>query len=116
MVRRGRKLGAPVRPEEMCIRDRESYVNKGKEKILDYLNNGTEVPGFRRVSRKGTDTVAPEDVAKYATINLPVCGHLSLSDIQDSILSKYGTHLHWDMLLSLIHIYSESPDYIKIHL
>lgn len=45
----------------------ESYVKKGKEKILDYLNNGTEVPGFRRVSRKGTDTVAPEDVAKYAT-------------------------------------------------
>lgn len=45
----------------------ESYVKKGKEKILDYLNNGTEVPGFRRVSRKGADTVAPEDVAKYAT-------------------------------------------------
>jgi len=45
----------------------ESYVKKGKEKILDYLNNGTEVSGFRRVSRKGTDTVAPEDVAKYAT-------------------------------------------------
>ena len=45
----------------------ESYAKKGKEKILDYLNNGTEVPGFRRVSRKGTDTVAPEDVAKYAT-------------------------------------------------
>lgn len=40
---------------------------KRKRKILDYLNNGTEVPGFRRVSRKGTDTVAPEDVAKYAT-------------------------------------------------
>ncbi len=45
----------------------ESYVKKGKERILDYLNNGTDVPGFRRVSRKGTDTVAPEDVAKYAT-------------------------------------------------
>ena len=45
----------------------ESYVKKGKKKILDYLNNGTEVPGFRRVSRKGADTVAPEDVAKYAT-------------------------------------------------
>ena len=44
-----------------------NYAKKGKEKILDYLNNGTEVPGFRRVSRKGTDTVAPEDVAKYAT-------------------------------------------------
>lgn len=45
----------------------ESYVKKGKEKILDYINNGLEVPGFKRVSRKGTDTVAPEDVAKYAT-------------------------------------------------
>ena len=50
----------------------ESYVKKGKEKILDYLNNGTEVPGFKRVSRKGTDTVAPEDVAKYANwIGIP---------------------------------------------
>lgn len=45
----------------------EAYAKKGKARILDYLNAGTDVPGYRRVSRKGTDTVAPEGVAKYAT-------------------------------------------------
>ena len=50
----------------------ESYVKKGKEKILEYINNNVDVPGFKRVSRKGIDTVAPEDVAKYANwIGIP---------------------------------------------
>lgn len=45
----------------------ESYVEKGKKKILEYLSNDKEVPGFIRVSCKGKTTVLPEDVAKYAT-------------------------------------------------
>lgn len=45
----------------------ESYVKKGKEKILEYLTDKKEVPGFTRVSCKGKTTVSPEDVAKYAT-------------------------------------------------
>lgn len=45
----------------------ESYAKKGKEKILEYLSNGKKVPGFKRVSNKGKSTVAPEDIAKYAT-------------------------------------------------
>lgn len=45
----------------------ESYVEKGKKKILEYLSNNKEVPGFKRVSCKGKDTVEPENVAKYAT-------------------------------------------------
>lgn len=45
----------------------ESYVEKGKKKILEYLVNDKEVPGFKRVSCKGKSTMAPEDVAKYAT-------------------------------------------------
>lgn len=44
----------------------EAYAKKGKEHILEFLNNGVEVPGYKRVSRKGTDTIAPESVAKYA--------------------------------------------------
>lgn len=45
----------------------ESYAKKGKEKILEYLSDGKEVPGFKRFSCKGETTVLPEDVAKYAT-------------------------------------------------
>lgn len=45
----------------------ESYVEKGKKKILEYLMDDVEVPGFKKVSCKGKDSVAPEDVAKYAT-------------------------------------------------
>jgi nitrite reductase/ring-hydroxylating ferredoxin subunit len=45
----------------------ESYVEKGKKKILEYLTDKKEVPGFTRVSCKGKTTVSPEDVAKYAT-------------------------------------------------
>lgn len=45
----------------------ESYAEKGKEKILEYLSDGKEVPGFKRFSCKGETTVLPEDVAKYAT-------------------------------------------------
>lgn len=45
----------------------ESYAKKGKEKILEYLIDNVEVPGFKKVSCKGKDSVAPEDVAKYAT-------------------------------------------------
>ncbi|MCC8147927.1 DUF2800 domain-containing protein [Akkermansia sp.] len=45
----------------------ESYVEKGKKKILEYLVDGVEVPGFKKVSCKGKKAVAPEDVAKYAT-------------------------------------------------
>lgn len=45
----------------------ESYVEKGKKKILEYLTDKKEVPGFTRVSCKGKSTVSPEDVAKYAT-------------------------------------------------
>ena len=45
----------------------ESYVENGKKKILEYLTDKKEVPGFTRVSCKGKTTVSPEDVAKYAT-------------------------------------------------
>lgn len=45
----------------------ESYVEKGKKKILEYLTDGKEVPGFKRFSCKGKTTASPEDVAKYAT-------------------------------------------------
>ena len=45
----------------------ESYVEKGKKKILEYLTDKKKVPGFTRVSCKGKTTVPPEDVAKYAT-------------------------------------------------
>jgi hypothetical protein len=45
----------------------ESYVEKGKKKILEYLSNNKEVPCFKRISCKGKSTMAPEDVAKYAT-------------------------------------------------
>lgn len=45
----------------------ESYAKKGKKKILEYLMDDVEVPGFKKVSCKGKDSVAPEDVAKYAT-------------------------------------------------
>lgn len=45
----------------------EAYAKKGKEHILEFLNNGVDVPGFKRVSRKGADTIPPESVAKYAT-------------------------------------------------
>lgn len=45
----------------------ESYVEKGRKKILEYLSNNKEVPGFKRISCKGKSTMAPEDVAKYAT-------------------------------------------------
>lgn len=44
----------------------ECYAKKGKVKILEYITGGVDVPGYRLVSRKGTDTVPPEDVAKYA--------------------------------------------------
>lgn len=43
-----------------------AYEKKGKEKILEYINNGIDVPGFKRVSRKGTNTVPVETVTKYA--------------------------------------------------
>ena len=45
----------------------ESYAKKGKGKILEYLSDGKEVPGFKRFSCKGKSTVEPEDIAKYAT-------------------------------------------------
>lgn len=48
------------------------FEKKAKALLLEFIDGGTEVPGFKRVSCKGKSTVAPEDVAKYATwIGIP---------------------------------------------
>lgn len=59
----------PVKLADFVIKAEvlESYVEKGRKKILEYLSNNKEVPGFKRISCKGKSTMAPEDVAKYAT-------------------------------------------------
>lgn len=48
------------------------FEKKGKELLLEFINGGTKVPGFKRVSCKGKSTVSPEGVAKWATwIGIP---------------------------------------------
>lgn len=48
------------------------FEKKARALLLEFIDGGTKVPGFKRVSCKGKDSVEPEDVAKWATwIGIP---------------------------------------------